>query len=160
MNETTSVPELEERRASGVLAPIVVLCLFAALLPLAFARGASALSSVECLTMVDAGRVPGPESRATLEACSASHPEDVELLAAVGDAYASTERSRAEASYGRVIALDPDHADVRLKLGRLLLERGAFAEAGAQADAALLVQPNRADLIALRARARAGQAGR
>ena len=61
---------------------------------------------------------------------------------------------KAELAYTRALKLDPDYADVRLRLGRLLLARGADAEALKQADMALRVQPNRAALLDLRNEAR------
>ena len=71
-------------------------------------------------------------------------------MADSGSAYeASGELARAEEAYLRALALDPDFADLRLRLGTLLLRRGGAAEAEAEATRALRVQPNRQALLQL-----------
>ncbi|HTO86696.1 MAG TPA: tetratricopeptide repeat protein [Thermoanaerobaculia bacterium] len=49
--------------------------------------------------------------------------------------------AEARAAYERAIALDPDHAEARVNLGRLLHERGDAAGAEAQYRAALSARP-------------------
>ena len=71
-------------------------------------------------------------------------PLDVELLADLGAAYEGAGRPQdAEKTYQNVLALDPDHADVRVRLAALLLGRGAASEARFHAEQALRIQPNR-----------------
>ena len=85
-----------------------------------------------------------PDLVAMVERCSALVPQDVELLADLGDLEAAAGRGAdAEATYRRALAIDPDYADLRLRLARLLLRRGAATEAREQAELALRVQPNR-----------------
>jgi len=65
----------------------------------------------------------------------------------------ATRITEAEATYRRVIAADPDHADAHVDLATLLLSRGAAAEARQHAEIALRIQPNRRAVIELIARA-------
>jgi tetratricopeptide (TPR) repeat protein len=127
-----------------VLVPALALCLWAAGLPVSPSRGVNAASDEECLTLADAPPAPRPDLVATLERCSALYPADVELLADLGAQYeAGGRRPEAEAVYRRALAVDPAYAELRLRLGRLLLARGAAALARREAQAALDVQPNR-----------------
>ena len=57
--------------------------------------------------------------------------------------------TQAEAIYRKALLIDPQYAELRLRLGRLLLQRGAHAEARDQAARALRVQPNRQALLDL-----------
>jgi tetratricopeptide (TPR) repeat protein len=155
MEHTTS-PSAEHRKGSrpSVLAPVAVLCLFAGTLPTQIAGRSAGPSSEHCLMLADSVALMTPERQAQLEQCSALYPDDVELLAELGSSYESIDREKAERTYQRVLQLDPDYADVRLRLGRLLLAGGSAGEALKQADAALRVQPNRLALLELRDRAR------
>ena len=133
-----------------VLVPALALCLWAAALPMSLSRGPNAASDEECLTLADAPPPPRPDLLATLERCSALYPADVELLADLGAQYETAgRRSEAEAIYRRALAVDPAYAELRLRLGRLLLARGAAALARREAEAALEVQPNRQALLDL-----------
>ena len=114
-------------------------------LPVRLPNPSSGPSGSECLTLSD---VPPDLKRADLvpvfERCSALNPTDVELMADLGLFYESAGRSSdAEALYRRALVVDPDYADLRIRLGKLLLLRGDLAGARTEADAALKVQPNR-----------------
>ena len=76
-------------------------------------------------------------------------PADVELLADLGGRGRSHHPARSEAAYRRALAIDPGYADLRLRLGGLLMRRGATLEARREAEAALRVQPNRRALLDL-----------
>ena len=142
-----------------VLAPAVLLCVFAFALPLRLSSGpASGISKAECLTLADGPRQPAPPLT-LIEECSALLPDDVELLADLGAAYERIDSRKAEAAYRRALAVDATFADLRLRLGSLLLRRGAAAEAVAEAEAALRIQPNRHVLLDLRDKAMAAQQG-
>jgi Flp pilus assembly protein TadD len=81
---------------------------------------------------------------AHLEQCVTVVPDDVELKADLGAAYERAGRpADAEQAYLKIIAIDPDYADVRMRLAKLMHARGAIAEARLQAQEALRVQPNR-----------------
>ena len=91
---------------------------------------------------------------ATLEACLALDPRNVELMTEIGDRYAASGATeRAEAAYRRALAIDPRDGDVHLRLGERLLMRGDIAGARAAAEAALRWQPG--SLAAERLRERA-----
>lgn len=136
---------------SSILLPAAVLCLFGLLLPAPLPRASSGPSHEVCLTLIEntAGtRVP-PQV-AELERCASLYPRDVELLADLGDAYERAEAPRrAEATYRRALRIDPGYAELRLRLGQLLLRRGAPAEARHEAVEGLRVQPGRDPLVAL-----------
>lgn len=70
-------------------------------------------------------------------------------LVAEGDARSPTREQfdLAESSYQRALEIDPNHAHAHASYGSLLLARGRNAEALAQCDAALAVDPN--DRLAL-----------
>ena len=127
-----------------ILASLAAVCLMAAALPRPSPRPALDVSAESCLTMSDTPPGTGPSALAALERCHALLPADVELMADLGAAYESAGvRERAEAIYARALAADPGYAELRLRLGRLLLSRGALTEARRQAEAGLLTQPNR-----------------
>jgi tetratricopeptide (TPR) repeat protein len=128
----------------GVVAPAVVLVLLASIAPFSLARGGPGASNDECLTIGETSAVPvPPRSVAVLEQCSQILPDDVEILAELGAAYESIDPGRAERAYERALTIDPRYADVRLQLARLMLRRGAAADAARHAELALQVQPNR-----------------
>jgi cytochrome c-type biogenesis protein CcmH/NrfG len=154
MLHSTSPQASGTHQRPGLLAPALVLCLFAAVLPTQLAGRSAGVTNEECLTLADAPAAKQPDRLARLEHCSALYPDDVELIADLGALYESIDRMKAELAYTRALMLDPDYADVRLRLGRLLLSRGADAEALKQAEMALRVQPNRAALLDLRNQAR------
>jgi len=133
----------------SLISPVLVLCLFAVCLPVAVPLPPSGLSQGECLTLADSPPA-GPADVALMERCSAWHPEDAVLMGDLASTYeASGQPARAEAAYTRALTLDPDFADLRLRLGTLLLRRGAAAVAEAEATAAHRIQPNRQALLDL-----------
>ena len=82
---------------------------------------------------------------ASLEGCLAVDPRNVELMTDAADKYlASGAADRAEALYGRALAIDPHDGDVHLRLGELLLTRGDAAGARREGAAALASQPGNA----------------
>lgn len=115
------------------------------LLPVALPTASHESSSDTCLSMADhPPSAAGPDVLNRLEGCSALVPDDVELLADLADRHVSEGHvDTAETVYRRALAIDPDYADLRLRLAQLLLRRGAAAEAREQAALALRVQPNR-----------------
>jgi tetratricopeptide (TPR) repeat protein len=139
----------------SVIAPLAVLCLFAAVLPAQMAGQTSGVSKAACLTLSEPTGSADARVVGLLEACSSLDPGDVELLADLGRSFEATDRLRAEATYRRALALDPGYADLRLRLGDLLLGRGAADEALAEAEVGLQTQPNRRALLDLRAKAAA-----
>jgi tetratricopeptide (TPR) repeat protein len=131
----------------GLLAPAIVIGLFAAALPVPLAPEAAGDPAGQCLTAADSDPGSPRADVALLERCSALYPGDVELLAELGAGYEAASPTRAEATYRQVLVLDPEHAEVRVRLARLLLRRGAAAEAVREAEAALRVQPNRQAIL-------------
>jgi tetratricopeptide (TPR) repeat protein len=108
------------------------------------------VSDEQCLTLADTPPAPRPDVLAIFERCSSLYPDDSQLLADLGALYEATGApQRAEIQYRRALQIDPDFADLRLRLGRLLLVRGAAAEARREAVAALAIQPNRQSLLEL-----------
>ena len=138
------------RDAAPLLAPVAALCLFSLALPVALPLPTSGASTETCLTLADAPPAAGPDAISRLEQCTAISPRDVELLADLGAAYEAVHApERAEMMYRRALTIDPDDADVRLRLARLALARGDGSEARREAEAALRVQPNRRALLDL-----------
>jgi Flp pilus assembly protein TadD len=94
---------------------------------------------------VDTGvdcEAPLVDNLGELERCVGVVPDDVELTIALGAAYESTGRRRdAEALYRRALTLDARNGDAHLRLGEVLLRLGDSRAAGAEAEAALAVQP-------------------
>jgi Flp pilus assembly protein TadD len=121
-----------------------VLGLFYLLLPIHLPDAEDHMSSERCLALADRPPQDDAQALANLEQCSMAVPEDVELLADLGSAYVAAGRpADAESTYRKVIAIDPEYADVHVHLARLLLQRGAVREAGEHASAAQQLQPNR-----------------
>jgi tetratricopeptide (TPR) repeat protein len=124
--------------AATVLAVLVIA------LPIRLHRAANEASGETCLRLADRPPPEGPDAINELERCSVVVPLDVELLADLGAAYESGGRPLdAEKTYQNVLALDPDYADVHVRLAALLLGRGAADEARDHAEQALRIQPNR-----------------
>jgi tetratricopeptide (TPR) repeat protein len=116
-------------------------------LPIRLTRASNGAVAESCLRLADRPPATGPEALTELERCSAVVPDDVELLADLGAAYEGAARALdAEKTYQNVLALDPNYADVRVKLAILLLDRGATSEARDQVEQALRIQPNRTHL--------------
>lgn len=131
-------------RLIRIIVSIGLVVLFFVSLPIRLPNDDGELSSERCLSLADQPPSSGPEAIAQLEQCSTAVPQDAELLADLGGAYeASGRTAEAEATYRRAVALDPEYADVRVRLARLLAARGETVEAGEHAAAALRVQPNR-----------------
>jgi tetratricopeptide (TPR) repeat protein len=141
-------------KLSPLVAAALALVGFAVTLPVALPRPSAAASDADCLTISDRPPTDDAARRAALERCRALYPDDAELLADLGDEYAAAnDPARAEAAYRQALSIDPAFADVRLKLGRLLLRSGRREDALREAEAALRVQPNRGALIDLRRQA-------
>lgn len=124
--------------AATVLAVLIVA------LPIRLSRAANDPSAENCLRLADHPPAEGREALSELERCRTVVPLDVELLADLAAAYEGVGRPLdAEKTYQDVLALDPDYADVRVRLAALLLGRGAAREARDHAEQALRIQPNR-----------------
>jgi len=116
-------------------------------LPIRLTRASNGAVAESCLRLADRPPAKGSDALNELERCSAVVPEDIELLADLGAAYESAARPLdAERTYQNVLALDPNYADVRVRLATLLLGRGAASEAREHAEQALRIQPNRTHL--------------
>ena len=134
----------------SLIGPVVVLALFAALLPVRLPAGPPGASRDECLALSDTPARSNPGAQRQLEQCSWLYPDDATLLGDLAGTYERADATaQAETTYRRALAIDPDFAELRLRLGRLLLRRGAAAEARGEAEAALRVQPNRLALLDL-----------
>lgn len=152
-------PVLEDRQQASVLAPVVVLALFAVIVPVGLPGPGPGGFAGECLTLDADPSAGGGTDLALLERCTGLYPGDVELLAQLATASEGVDPLGAERTYRRALELDPDYADLRLRLARLLLRRGAPADAVREAEEALRVQPNRKALLELLAEARLAAAG-
>jgi cytochrome c-type biogenesis protein CcmH/NrfG len=120
-----------------------------ALLPLQIPRGPSPISDEACLSLADSPAAQDAPLNA-VERCSSLYPTDVDLLAMVGERYERAQRvDEAVVTYRRALTLEPGYADLRLRLGRLLLGRGDAAGAAREASLALETQANRAALLGL-----------
>ena len=133
---------------------VIVLVVLAAGLPVTLGSSAPQLSTEDCASSSVAVSIE------RLEQCVALFPSDPELLADLGRRYEQAHQTgRSEQLYRRALTLDPDYADLRLRLGRLLLQQGKSEEARRQATAALRIQPNRTALIDLLQQAEGGAEG-
>ena len=127
-----------------ITAAAIVLVILAVSLPIHVRDTADAPLIEHCLQLADRPPTHNSDTLLELERCSAVVPDDVELLADLGTAYEFAGRhGEAETVYASVLILDPDHADVRVRLATLLLRRGAAADARGHATHALRIQPNR-----------------
>jgi tetratricopeptide (TPR) repeat protein len=134
-----------------LLPAIALLCVLWIGLPVRLLRPSNAPTTADCLTLSDTKPVGRPGIVAALERCAAILPKDTEVMADLGAEYETAGSPElAEAVYQRALAIDPGYADLRLRLGRLMLQRGAAGEAHRQANAALRMQPNRKALLDLR----------
>jgi predicted Zn-dependent protease len=144
-----------------VASPAAILAVFALALPIGLPRASSSVSDEQCFTLGD--RPPSAvrtDVIAAFERCSSLYPNDVRLLADLGALYEATgDQAQAETRYRRALLVDPDDGELRLRLGRLLLRRGAAADARREAEVALKVQPNRQALLELRRDAETSLAG-
>lgn len=143
-----------------MLAAGAVLCTCAVALPVTLPHNGSPIADEACLGLSNLPLVDATPTDA-LERCSSLYPTDVDLLAMVGSRYErARQNDRAEAVYRQVLDLEPDYADVRLRLGVLLLNRGAATDAAREARIALATQPHRRALVDLLrdAEARAAEA--
>lgn len=143
-----------------ILVSAAVLVVMTWAIPIRLPRLASAPSSAACVTLPDAAPDPARvDLIGVLERCTALDAGDVELMADLGLQYEAVGRfSSAEAVYRRALSIDPLYADLRLRLGRLLLQRGDRAAARREAEAALRVQPNRQTLLDLLRESNSGEA--
>jgi len=127
-----------------------VLAAFGVVLPIRVRHAADDSLIERCARLADTPPVHSHDTLAELERCRAVVPDDLELLADLGAAYAlAGRRADAEQAYHQVLAVDPDHGDVRVRLATLMLERGAVGDARAQAREALRIQPNREPVLRL-----------
>ena len=130
--------------APNPLWPAAALVALTLLLPVRLPTPSSGPANAECLTLSDTAPDGTRIDRAEVfERCSALNPADVELVADLGRLQEAGGRlADAEASYRRALRLDPGYADVRVRLGRLLLKRGDAVGAREQAEAARDARPN------------------
>jgi tetratricopeptide (TPR) repeat protein len=146
---------------SAIVAPALVLVLLASIAPVGLARGGSGASNDECLAIGERSAAhASPRSVALLEQCHQILPDDVEILAELGAAYEAIDPARAERAYERALTLDSRYADIRLQLARLMLRRGATADAARHAEIALQIQPNRQALRDVLAASRSSEEAR
>jgi tetratricopeptide (TPR) repeat protein len=123
-----------------------LLCLYGLALPMKPPQSVTGAPIARCLTEADRPRDASPIPE--LEQCSALLPSDAELIADLGGAYEAAGRlGEAESAYRLALSIDPEFADVRRSLARLLARRGAMDEARRQLETALRVQPNRNELL-------------
>lgn len=149
------------RRAIAVLWPLVLLLAFLATFRRVPAQTVSTAETVDCDRPFHATANEGSDL-AILERCVALDPDNAALLTDLAVSYEACHRGAdAEAMYRRALAVDPRDADVHVRLGALLLERGNRTAARAEADAALRWHPNSGPAADLAARfSSAAEAGR
>lgn len=83
-----------------------------------------------------------------LEGQAASHPNDAEAQFKLGNAYAESGRyPEAEAAFGRVLEIDPDHVDARSNLGVVYYKQGMLSEAEVLFREVLAEQPDDAEIL-------------
>jgi Flp pilus assembly protein TadD len=94
-----------------------------------------------------------------LERCQRERPDDVEVMANLGQRYETAGQwDRAEEMYRAATAIDPEDGDLRLRLASVLLRRGNVAAARREASIALTLQPGRSAAIELLRQASSGHA--
>jgi tetratricopeptide (TPR) repeat protein len=120
------------------------------ILPARLSKASSVPSIADCLSISNTAPMGRPGIVPALERCRSIIPNDTEVMADLAGEYESAGRVElAEKTYQEALAIDPAYAEVRLRLGRLMLRRGAADEAKKQATAALTVQPNREAFVEL-----------
>lgn len=139
-----------------LLRPLGLLALFALAIRGLPERTRQAALVVDCETPA----APDRSQVGRFERCLALHPDDVELMSDLGDAYDDAgQQDRAESVYRRALDIDPDDGDVHVRLGGVLLRRGDAAGAGREGAAALKMQPGSLAALELIRRAGAAPAG-
>jgi predicted TPR repeat methyltransferase len=130
--------------ARRIIPPVVVLAIFAMVLPIRSTIVGRRSTTAECLALAaDAPSGAAADQLALYERCLALEPDDVELMVRLGGRIEiAGDRPRAEALYRRALTIDPGYAGARLRLGELLLRRGDRAGARAAATTALESRPN------------------
>jgi len=125
-----------------------------ALLPVQLNRTTDSGSIDGCFTRADQAPAGDPATEIPLlERCADSVATDADLAADLGAAYAAAGRDAdAERAYRRALAIDPDFADVHIKLAEQFLRHGSTADAQSHVDAALRIQPNQRAVLELRDR--------
>lgn len=141
------------------MAAALLLAALWALLPVQLNHATDAGSIDGCFTRADQAPAGDPATEIPLlERCVDSVSTDADLAADLGAAYAAAGRDAdAERAYRRALAIDPDFADVHLKLAEQLLRHGSTADAQTYIDAALKIQPNQRVARQLRDRIAATQ---
>jgi Flp pilus assembly protein TadD len=126
-----------------LLGALTLLGLFLAALRLAPTEGGDTAAVNDC----ELGQV---RSAIALERCHSLLPRDVEIMLDLGTWYESDAKwERAEAIYRRAAAVDAADAEVRLRLARVLMQRGDAAAAAREADLVLKLRPGSRDTFAL-----------
>ncbi len=130
-----------------LFASVAALALLAVMLPVSLPPSTEG-PAADCLTLPEAPA--GAARSAALERCRAANPGAGTLLADLGIAREARGRlAAAESAYRQALVVDPDLADVRLRLARLLLARGDADGARLEAAAALVMEPNRRAAVEL-----------
>jgi len=150
-SHTSGAPRHSEP-VQRLVAAVAVLLVCAMTLPASMAGPSSGVSKEDCLVLAERQGALAPLT--LLEQCSALYPRDVELLDDLGRGYETAEPARAETAYVQALSIDPGYADLKLRLARLLLRRGATAAAITEAEGALRLQPNRRAIVDFLAEAR------
>ncbi|MEW5902647.1 MAG: tetratricopeptide repeat protein, partial [Acidobacteriota bacterium] len=83
------------------------------------------------------------DSLAQLEAAAKEKPDDPETWLELGVLqYKNSMRTQAIQSWQKGVELDPDHIDLRVYLGKALIEEGRYEEAAEDLQRAVELQPN------------------
>jgi Flp pilus assembly protein TadD len=126
-----------------VAVAVVLLAAFFA----AFQRSAADRSQAVTVSLCE---IDMPRDAAALEACLAVAPDHVEIMLALGSAYEATnDGGHAEELYRRALGVDPHDGEARLRLARLLRQRGDVTHARLEGERALAIRPNSAEAMAL-----------
>jgi tetratricopeptide (TPR) repeat protein len=145
-----SIRDLTPRHSPRIFPAAALLGALWMALPIQLQRSSAGSSLADCLTLSDTPPAGRPGVLLALERCAVLLPTDTQLMADLGAEYEAVGRLvQAEGIYQHAITIDPEYADLRLRLGRLMMRRGAAAEAQLQAKAGLRTQPNRKALLDL-----------